>query len=337
MKTNAILRASVFFTASIVIGELINLQQVVLCVFLGPAIITGLKFNLKVSSIFIARIFCFLVAGTLVGEMFYSNQLFGLMLSCALLWVMLTLIKYPSKILAYTSPIFLYCYGFINMTNGIYVEDTIMTLLKGTAYMLPLGWLCFQLFPSKLVSMPKQEAQKEEPITSLHKLGIVSLITIALAAFLTMDIGGGIFCLSVVINASLRSTIKQGRIVIRSVVPVQITGCLIALLFHVLLLGQPNNIVFFAVLLFVFTSTVYFYSYTKELRHKDIPNFEVGFMSAVLVPLTLYTRSSGFNIEPFVIRAFDMVMVWGILQLVVLLVVYYHKKKVNYQCLEQQA
>lgn len=326
MKKNAILRASLFFTISIVLGELLNLRQVVLCVFLGPAIISGQKFNLRVSTIFIARIFCFLVIGTLIGELFYSNQFFVLMLSSALLWAMLTYIKYPSKILSYTSPIFLYCYGMINMTNGVHVENTVMELLKGASFMLPVGWLCFKLFPSTILDSPKKKVLKEEPITELHKLSVVILITCALASFLTIDIGGAIFCLSVVINAALRTTIDQGRIVVRSIIPVQITGCLVALLFHTLLLGQPNNVALFAALLFIFISTVYFFSYTKELRHKDIPNFEAGFMSAVLVPLTLYTHSSGFNIEPFVIRAFDMIVIYLVLQLVVLFVMFYQKK-----------
>lgn len=326
MKRNAILRASVFFTMSIVLGELLNLRQVVLCVFLGPAIISGQKFNLKLSILFISRIFCFLVVGTLIGEVFYSNQFFVLMLSCALLWGMLTFIKYPSKILSYTSPIFLYCYGMINMTNGVHVENTAMELLKGASFMLPLGWMCFKIFPSPILTPPKKKAIKEDPITELHKLSVVILITCALAAFLTIDIGGAIFCLSVVINAALRTTIDQGRVVVRSIIPVQITGCLVALLFHTLLLGQPNNVTLFTALLFIFISTVYFFSYTKELHHKDIPNFEAGIMSAVLVPLTLYTHSSGFNIKPFVIRAFDMTFIYGVLQLVVLFAVFYQNK-----------
>ncbi|MCG9543541.1 hypothetical protein L1D37_07145 [Vibrio sp. Isolate33] len=326
MNIRPVLRASLFFTVAIVIAELLNMQQVVLCVFLGPAIISGHKFSLRVSVIFLMRILAFVVVGMLVGEMFYNNQMFAVMLSASLFWCLMTGIKYPSKIMAYTSPVFLYCYAFINTTSGLVVENTILELLQGVSFMIPLGWLCFKLFPSDN-ELPKTKSTAKEPtISELHKLLIVVLITCALVTFLTMDIGGAIFCLSVVINAALRSSIKQGKLVVQSIIPVQITGCLMALLFHLLLLGHPNNIALFALLLFVLTSVVHYFSFHKELRHKDIPNFEVGFMSAVLVPVTLYTQSNGFHVEPFVERMFDMACIWAVLNVIVYFVLR-HKRK----------
>ncbi|HGY9615373.1 hypothetical protein ACK14O_14680 [Vibrio harveyi] len=320
MNVNAVIRASLFFTISITLGEICNIHQTVLCVFLGPAIISGHKFSSRVSTVFIARIFGTVVLGNLVGEVFYTNQLFGIVISALLFWGLLTYIKYPSKILAYTSPIFLYCYAFINTTSGVLVENTIYELFQTVTFMLPIGWLCFRLFPSHGALSKRPQPNQEHPISEPHKLLIVGLITCALTTFLAFEISGAIFCLSVVINVALRSSIKKGKTVIASIFPVQITGCLIGVLFHFLMLGHPNNIALFSVLLFIFTSIVHYFSFNKELRHKDIPNFEVGFMSAVLVPVTLYTHSNGFNIEPFIERSFDMACIWVILKIVTFVV-----------------
>ncbi len=73
MNVNAVIRASLFFTISITLGEICNIHQTVLCVFLGPAIISGHKFSSRVSTVFIARIFGTVVLGNLVGEVFYTK------------------------------------------------------------------------------------------------------------------------------------------------------------------------------------------------------------------------------------------------------------------------
>ncbi len=313
MNVNAVIRASLFFTISITLAELLNMQQPVLCVILGPAIISGHKFSLRVSSIFIARILGAVVLGTIIGEVFYSNQLFVVVFSALLLGCLLSFLKYPSKILAYTSPTFLYCFALINTTSGVFVENSVYELLQAVIFMLPIGWLIFHLFPTKSDQTNQHQITQEQPISERHKIFITGVISCALIAFLAFEITSAIFCLSVVINVALRSSIKRGKLVIASIIPVQITGCFVGVLFHVLMLGHSNNVVMFSVVLFIFTSVVNFFFFNKELRHKDIPNFEVGFLSAVLVPVTLYTHTTGFNIEPFVERAFNMACIWVIL------------------------
>ena len=203
------------------------------------------------------------------------------------------------------------------------IENSIMVIFQSLSFMLPLGWLCFKLFPDKKVrDNHKIVASYENAISELHKMAIVTLLGLSLLVFLTIDVKSAIFCFSVVINAALRSTIKQATNVIKSILPVQITGCLVALCFHFLLLGQPNNVALFTVLLLITTSVIYYYSYSKELRHKDIPNFEMSFLSAILIPLTLYTPSSGFHIEPFVRRAIDMMFIWLILIFILRVIVW---------------
>jgi hypothetical protein len=276
-----------------------------------------------VSITLIIRFFLFLFAGLLVGELFYDNQFLGLILSCAFFWCILSMIKEPSKIALLGAPIFLYCYGFINISNGVRIESTLMVLVSASAFMLPLAWMCFQAFPSLeqiSSSSTKKPESNQENISTVHKFGIVVAMGVSLMAFLMADIRGAIFCLSVVINAALRSSVKQGKVVVRSIIPVQVTGCLIALLFNMLLLGHTNNLGLFFVLLFFTTTTVLYYSYNKELRHRDIPNFEMSFLNAILIPLTLYTSPSGYNIEPFVRRMVDMGVIWGILSVLIIII-----------------
>lgn len=310
-----------FFTLSILIAEVLQLGQVVICVFIGPAIISGHQFKFRVAFTLVARFFLFLFSGLLIGELFSNNQYFGLILSCTMLWLMLTTIRSSSKISLLGAPIFLYCYGFINISHGIHVESTLMVLVSAGFFMLPLAWLCFRLFPSTMAadSAPSSVSINDE-ISPDHKFILVAIIGIALMTFLTVDILDAIFCLSVVINAALRTTIKQGKVMVRSILPIQITGCLVALLFHTLLLGHANNLVLFSTLLFITTTTILYHSYHKELRHRDIPNFEISFLNAVLVPLTLYTSSSGFNIEPFVRRIVDMGIISAILSMLIVII-----------------
>ncbi|EDP60740.1 hypothetical protein [Vibrio sp. AND4] len=326
MNTNVIVRTSVFFTASIVLAELFNMRSVVLCIFLGHTLIGGHKFNFVKSGFYIIRILSSVVVGTLVGEIFYNNLFFTILISALLLWGLLYFIKYPSQIITYSVPVFLYCYALINTTSGFIMEDTIRELLFAVAYMIPLAWLCFKLFPSKHVDTGQVELKQESQISERHKQWIVALIICALTIFLAIEIGRALFCLSVAINVALRSSVKQGKLVIASIIPIQITGCLVGMFFNVLMLGHQNNIALFAVLLFLFTTVIIYFSLHEDLRHKDIPNFEVGFMSAVLVPVTLYTHSTGFNVEPFIERAFDMMCTWILLSVVMGITLYFKNK-----------
>lgn len=318
----AITRVSIFYTLSIVLGECLQLSQVVLCVLLAPAIISGSSFNFRVIFKFITRLLVFLLLGLLVGEIFISNQFFMLMLSTISLFGLISIVKKPSALITYSTPIFLYCYAIINLTHGITVESSVMVVLQAIFYMVPLGWLCFKLFPSYNEARIPVIETTEENISVAHAIGIVSLISIGLLMFITIDIIDAIFCLSVVINASLRSGLKQGRAVVKSIIPVQISGCIIALAFHWLLLGHQNRVLLFVVLLFTFIFTIYYFSFNTELRHKEIPNFEVSLLNAVLIPLTLYTGSNGFMLEPFIRRCVDMTSVWFILTLLLTCLAY---------------
>ncbi|MFA0438998.1 hypothetical protein BCU70_09900 [Vibrio sp. 10N.286.49.C2] len=336
MNINPILRTSLFYTIAIVLAEIFHIGQVVLVVFLAPAMIGGQHFNVRVITIFVTRLLISISLGMFVAEMFYNNQFFALVLSCVFLWMLLSYVKSPSKIVSFSSPIFLYCYGFINVTNGMVIENSLMVVCQATTFMLPLSWLCFQLFPTPKKDQchvaKSNDTVEMSDITELHKIFIILIVAASLMTFLTINVQSAIFCLSVVINAVLRSTIKQGRVVVRSILPVQITGCLIAMVFHMLLLGHPNNIALFSALLLITTSTLFYYSYNKELRHKDIPNFEISFLSATLIPLTLYTNSNGFNVEPFVQRAFDMGFIWVVLSLLVVVIVWLVQKRNQLLC-----
>lgn len=305
--TIPVLRSAIFFSASIVITDLLHLGMAVFSVFLGPALILHNSFCFKRSMSFLILISIYFLIGTILASVFSHNQWALIVLSSAIIYSYLSIEKLSSLS---TAPVFLYCYGVINTTYGITMEVYFYQLLHIALMMFILAKVMFWLLPTptKKTSEPKPKLPpKREPMLNFIATIVIS---VSLVYFLSIEVNKAIFCLSVIISIAFRTTYLSVIKGIKSILPVQVSGCFVALALHFFVAGESSNFILLFLILFGFTLVVFSFAHQTGAQFKDIPNFEIGLLAATLTPFTLYTHSTGFDLEPFVRRATNMGFIW---------------------------
>ncbi|WP_164491416.1 hypothetical protein [Vibrio mediterranei] len=310
------IRSALFFTLSIVITDMLHLGMPVFSVFLGPALILRDKFSLNKSLVFISLVSIYFISGSLAATILDHNQWALIVISVFVIYSYLRIEKLASFS---TAPLFLYCYGLINTTYGTSMELYFYQLLHVAFMMLLLAKAIFWILPTPTNQMSSRQNQKVAKRSKTLNVISTIIISISLVYFLSIEVGKAIFCLSVIISIVCRpdyASIIKG---LKSILPLQVSGCFIALVLHMLVAGHGQNILMLSLVIFGFSIVVFYFAHSSEKISKKIPNFEIGLLAATLTPFTLYTHSSGFDIGPFIRRAANMGVIWGVGTLMIVL------------------
>lgn len=325
--TIPMLRSALFFSIAIILTESLNLGMAVFSVFLGPALILHDTFSFKRSMSFVMLIGAYFLLGTVLASVFIHNQWALIVFSS---FVIYSYLRFERLASLSTAPVFLYCYGVINTTYGFTMELYFYQLLHVALMMFILARVMFWLLPTPAsqfsARQPKMVLKRSKSLNFLA----TTIITLSLVYFLSIEVSKAIFCLSVIISIAFRTSYLSVIKGVKSILPLQVSGCFVALVLHMLVAGESSNLLLSFIVLFGFSIVIFYFMHQTGAQFKDIPNFEIGLLAATLTPFTLYTHSVGFDVGPFVRRASNMGFIWILGSLLLIVVpwclTWFHQK-----------
>ncbi|MFA0441793.1 hypothetical protein BCU70_20790 [Vibrio sp. 10N.286.49.C2] len=318
-KDKVWLRRTGFITLSILIAFILDVPSPVFFVLLAPTLIMAPTFNLAPITKSITRQFKFLITGVIVGEIFYQHQLTLIILSSFFFYLITLKATHEHNLPQYASPIFYYFMAIVNTTYDIPGENSVRGLVTATVIMLPIAWLFYQWIPSHVSStLPQESTVKPIKITTSKASVFTLVLTLVLGFYLYFEVNTAIFCAVVVIGAMASLSLEQMHQSLRTILPIQITGCLLGLAVNVLASGPDLWLLSWGALLFVLIGWLIHEMMSEEARDHEIPNFEISLLMATLIPISLYSHADSINADQFAHRALDMAVTFVLLWFVIL-------------------
>lgn len=315
--TNSALRIALTITICMLIGKLSNFDSPVYFA-LYPTILMTKGRQFSWSGIYAMFLPTFLAASAalIVSNLFYDHPFIIWTISLFFFDFMRRRANTPAKLNQLLMPTFNWILIIIfsqhtNMNMPMRIHEILLAMMitavvaKTTIWLLPV-------------------TQKKQPITPMptfdisykHRFITLTLLGISVSFLMIIDLISATFCLVPVIAAATQMNRANYIKTIKLRFITQVSGCMIAIIFSVAMIGHQDIISYYSVILggLIFVLALMM-STSKEIE-RDI---HADAILATVLPIQLYIGSNTLNFSSTLLRGWELAVTLGILYLIHLL------------------
>ncbi|GEA51828.1 hypothetical protein VIN01S_26320 [Vibrio inusitatus NBRC 102082] len=305
---NLVIRRSLIYTLGLLLAWATNISSPVFGVLVALPIAMQSRFSVEALLKRYAKQAFSLIAGTLIAEVFWGNNVMIFVMSLIIFYVFIFRVKYWFQVAFLPTIIFYYMFGVINSSYGISVEHSLYSLVQCVLIQMPLAWLLFKAFP-----VDTKDSSQKLNLNLLQfrsKVFSIIIVSLLLLLFLLIDFSTSVFCILVISSCAFSANDKVFLNNVKEIIPIQVGGCIIALFVNLLLCINTGNILWALFVLMIFTGFYLYFAINLHLRvaSLDNVNFENNILRAALIPISLYTSSDSFSVTSYYHRGYDMII-----------------------------
>lgn len=316
-ELNGALRIALTITTCMLIGKLANFTSPVYFALYPTILMTkGRQFSWAgIATMFLPTFFA-ASAAVVVSNIFSEHPFIIWTISLFFFDFMRRRATTPAKLNQLLMPTFNWILIIIftqhtNMNMPMRIHEILLAMVITACVAKTMIWL-LPVIP------PKQPTPPMPTLTIRYKHRFITLVLLGISVgfLMIVDLISATFCLVPVIAAATQMNRTNYIKTIKLRFITQVSGCMIALIFSVLMLGHQNIISYYVIILGGLIFGLALLMTTSKGTNRDI---HADAILATVLPIQLYMGSNALNLNSTFLRGWELAVTLGILYLIHLL------------------
>lgn len=312
--TNSALRIALTITFCMLIGKLANFNSPVYFALYPTLLMTkGRQFSWSGIATMFLPTFMAASAALIVNNLFYNHPFIIWSISLFFFDFMRRRANTPAKLNQLLMPTFNWILIIIfaqhtDMNMPMRIHEILLAMIITAVVAKTMIWL----FPVTQ-KQPHFTPMPTFNISYQHRFITLSLLGISVAFLMVVNLISAVFCLVPVIAAATQISRANYIKTVKLRFITQIGGCMIALIFSVIIMGHQTIIPYYAFILGGLIFTLAMMMSTSNGPERDI---HADTILATVLPIQLYLGNNTLNLNSTFLRSWELAVTLGILFLI---------------------